>query len=209
MSEDQPIELAALRLPFDHRRWNLVTRFLALRKSVFIDRLKWDLYHVQDLEFEQYDYLGAVYIVAHRGTEVVGGARLLRTDWRYGRGKYVYSYMIRDAWLGLLPGLPREVCADEPPVSAKVWELTRLAAMTPGIAADVLTAANAYLAGQNAEECLFLGPTSFMRMARSMGYQPRALGAITGNKDGRFIAFGCGVRHDLSLENRPPAAVAA
>lgn len=188
-----PVDIAVLQFPQDWPRWDLVTRFLELRKSVFVDQMHWDLYHRQAMEFEQYDYFGAVYVIAHRAGEVVGGARLIRTDWKFGSGKLVYSYMIRDAYLDNLPGLPRDLCTDEPPVDPDVWELTRLTATEPGVAERVLTATNEFLRTIDAKRCLFLGPPAFMRMAQRMGYSPEPMGAITGNRDGRFLAFACNV----------------
>lgn len=186
-------QLSTLQFPRNSARWDLVTRFLELRKSVFVDRMHWDLYHRSEMEFEQYDYFGAVYVIAHHGPEVVGGARLIRTDWTFGTGRMVYSYMIRDAFLDHLPGLPRDLCDDEPPVDPETWELTRLTATRPGVAEAILTEANRYLRNVSARRCLFLGPPAFMRMAQRMGYEPRPMGAITGNRDGRFLAFSCSV----------------
>ncbi|MCX7643731.1 MAG: hypothetical protein N2Z62_00350 [Rhodobacteraceae bacterium] len=187
------IEISILRFPQDCGRWALVTRFLALRKTVFVDRLNWDLYHRSEMEFEQYDHFGAVYVIAHCGDEVVGGARLIRTDWRFGSGRMVYSYMIRDAFLENLPGLPSDICAAEPPVDPDVWELTRLTATRPGVAELILSAVNVWLKDNEAKRCLFLGPPAFMRMAQRMGFQPEPMGGVTGNHDGRFLAFSCAV----------------
>ncbi len=187
------MQLSILRFPVDADRWHLVAAFFELRKSVFVDRMHWDLYHRADMEFEQYDHFGAVYVIAHRGTEVLGGARLIRTDWRFGSGRVVYTYMIRDAYLEHLPGLPSDLCDDEPPVDAEVWELTRLTATLAGVAEMVLNGANEFLRGLDAKRCLFLGPPAFMRMAQRMGYAPEPMGAITGNRDGRFLAFSCAV----------------
>ena len=73
-------------------------------------------------------------------------------------------------------------------------EFTRLATgRDPGLARDILTAANDWLAAQDARECLFLGPPSFIRMAKSMGYNPDPLGPVAGNAEGRFLAFSCAV----------------
>jgi acyl homoserine lactone synthase len=189
----QQIEISILQFPQDCGRWNLVTRFFELRKAVFVDRMHWDLYHRADMEFEQYDYFGAVYVIAHRDDEVVGGARLIRTDWAFGSGKMVYSYMIRDAFFENLPGLPSDICADEPPVDPRVWELTRLTATQPGVAELVLSAVNVWLRQIEATRCLFLGPPAFLRMAQRMGFEPKPMGSITGNRDGRFLAFSCAV----------------
>jgi acyl homoserine lactone synthase len=187
------MEISVLQFPRDVARWNLVKSFFELRKSVFVDRLHWNLYHRSAMEFEQYDHLGAVYIIAHSGAEVLGGARLIRTDSTFGTGCLVYSYMIRDAYLSHLPGLPSDVCADDPPTNADTWELTRLTATVAGVAEAVLQGANAFLREIAAERCLFLGPPAFMRMAQRMGFEPKPMGAVTGNDDGRFLAFSCAV----------------
>lgn len=174
-------------------RWHLVRDFLILRRQVFIDGLGWDLQSSESMEWEQYDCPDSVYVIAHRGDEVIGGARLLRTDREVGIGRLRYSYMIRDAWLGHLPGLPSDICESEPPVARTTWELTRLAARSGQLGAAILSAANAFLKEEGADTCLFLGFPAFMRMARSMGYAPRPLGRMSGNGDGRFLAFSCTV----------------
>ena len=102
---------------------------LVLRKEVFVDKMDWPLFHADSVEFEQYDTLTSVYILAHEGDEVIGGARLVRTDQYQSVGKIVYSYMIRDAYLENLPGLPSEICTEEPPVDPKVWELSRFTSL--------------------------------------------------------------------------------
>ena len=177
-------------------KWNLVAAFLRLRRKVFIERMNWQLHHAEMMEFEQYDRMDTVYILAHSGDHVLGGARLLRTDRASGSGKVRYSYMIRDAYLGLLDALPRELCDDAPPCSEDVWELTRLISDgSPGVGEHILESANHFLSHQGASSCLFLGPPAFMRMARSMGFAPQALGKIQGNRDGRFLAFDCLVQN--------------
>lgn len=177
--------------------WSLIMKFWDLRKEVFIDQMNWGLTSGDGLEFDQYDnmgargVIGAVYIVAHRDGDVLGGARLLRTDNNDGA---ISSYMIRDACLGLLSGMPTELCDSPPPVSADIWELTRLVAKKePGVGEAILAAANRFLFKISARRCLFLGPPAFMRMAKKMGFAPDPLGKIQGNKDGRFLAFGCEV----------------
>jgi acyl homoserine lactone synthase len=156
--------------------------------------MDWPLFHADSMEFEQYDTLTSVYIIAHEGDKVIGGARMVRTDQNQSFGKIIYSYMIRDAYLKNLPGLPSEICAEEPPVDPKVWELTRFTSLdNMWVGRSILERCNKFLQEENASKCLFLGPPAFLRMARTMGYNPKALGKITGNKDGRFLAFSCDV----------------
>lgn len=98
------LTLHVLTLPRDAERWNLVSDYLRLRKDVFIDQMNWSLHAHAAAEFEQYDHFGTTYVIAEdAGTgEVVGGARLLRTDQESpsGSGRISYSYMIRDAHRG-------------------------------------------------------------------------------------------------------------
>ena len=188
------LNVSVLRLPWNITDWDLVTAYLRFRKAVFIDDLKWDLSEVHGIEFEQYDTFDTVYIVAHAGREVLGGARLKRTDCRHGTGNLSYSYMIRDACRNLLPGMPTNLCFSPPPVDKSIWELTRLATIRdPKMGQAVLRAANRFLHSIQARTCLFLGPPAFMRMARRMGFDPIAMGPVTGNHDGRFVAFECAV----------------
>lgn len=192
------VEVAVVELPKAVADNDLVGRFMQLRKAIFIDRMAWPLHMAEGIEFEQYDTLDTTYVIAHRAREVIGGARLKRTDARLGRGKVGYSYMIRDAYLGLLPGMPSGLCHDEPPVDRHVWELTRLVVLdgAAGAAEAILWATNAFLREKGAKTCLFLGSPAFIRMARRLGWNPQALGPVVGNADGRFLAFKCDVLAD-------------
>lgn len=190
-----PVEVTTVVLPRDLARFDLVASFLRLRKQIFVDRMAWPLHHAEGIEFEQYDTFDTAYVIAHRSGRAVGGARLKRTDHSFGEGRVVYSYMIRDAHLGLLPGMPRNLCHDAPPVTPRAWELTRFAALpVPGLAERILEAANDHLRAEGATDCLFLGPPAFLRMASRLGWTPRPLGDLVGNADGRFLAFSCAVR---------------
>lgn len=166
-SDQAELQIEVIRCPEELSLWHLVHGYLQLRTDVFVDQMSWDLYVHEGLEFEQYDTLAAVYIVAHRAGDIVGGARLIRTDNRSG----VYSYMIRDAARGMLEGLPHDLCTETAPVEPTTWELTRFVSLPCSESAKaILQKANAYLASESATRCLFLGPPVFLRMAKSMGY---------------------------------------
>lgn len=173
-----------------------INGFLNVRRKVFIDDLDWKLISHNQIEYEQYDTIATTYVIAHENGEVIGGARLLRSDSKLPTsfGLTQYSYMIRDAYLGLLPGLPKEICFSNPPADDKTWELTRFVSMDGArVGEAVLTKVNEYIKARGAERCLFLGPPVFMRMSKAMGYKPTPLGEITGNETGRFLAFSCDV----------------
>ena len=188
--------VSVLTFPESLDNWDLVRSYFELRKKIFIEKMAWTLYQIDGVEFEQYDTMSdTVYIVAHCGRKAVGGARLRRTDCSTGNGNVSYSYMIRDAHLGILPQLPDNMCFEVPPVDTRVWELTRLVAVGDlSINRAILEKANDFLLAQAAERCLFLGPPAFMRMAKGMGWKPSPLGPVVGNEDGRFLAFQCDVR---------------
>ncbi|MGL4309001.1 MAG: acyl-homoserine-lactone synthase [Paracoccaceae bacterium] len=193
-AESGTAAISVLRAPEDLAKWNLVADFLRLRRQVFMEQMSWDLTVAGDMEYEQYDTFASIYVIAHEGGTVLGGARLIRTDNRSRDPQQRYSYMIRDAKLGLLPGLPTDLCDEEPPVDPAIWELTRFAAPGGvGLGADILRHVNDFLKSQGGRSCLFLGPPAFMRMAKGMGFSPRPLGKIVGNRDGRFLAFECAV----------------
>ena len=188
------VAVEAVTMPGDIRRYDLVTSFLKMRKEVFVEQKAWPLFHADGIEFEQYDTFDTTYIIAHDSGKVLGGARLRRTDRRAGAGSICYSYMIRDAYLGLLPGMPMNLCHDLPPMEETTWELTRLVALPgSGVVERILEAANTYLYTVGAERCLFLGSPAFLRMASRLGWSPKALGDVVGNDDGRFVAFDCAV----------------
>ncbi|TGN40854.1 hypothetical protein E4L95_21625 [Paracoccus liaowanqingii] len=189
------IQVDTIILPRDMHRFDLVASFFRLRKQIFVDRMAWPLHHAEGIEFEQYDTFDTVYVIAHQDGRAVGGARLKRTDCSFGGGTVRYSYMIRDAHLGLLPGMPTNLCHGEPPVDPQSWELTRFAALPlPGLAERILEASNTHLHRLGASDCLFLGPPAFLRMATRLGWTPRKMGDLVGNDDGKFLAFACAVR---------------
>lgn len=172
----------------------LISEFQRLRKRIFVEDMGWEIPHDDDLETEEYDCAQSVYLIAHdtKFGGVLGGARLLRTT--HVSIESATSYMIRDAYLGRLAGIPGTICENEPPQNENIWELTRIISFgQTNLGPKILQAANDFLASQGADECLFLGSPAFMRMARSMGFQAKALGPIHSNEDGRFLAFSCEV----------------
>ena len=187
--------IQVVRLPEGISSWYLVNEYLKLRKQVFVDRLEWPLHYAEEVEFEQYDSLDTTYVICLRGDEVIGGARLRRTDHFSGHGNLRYSYMIRDACMGFLPGLPDDLCADMPPSDAQTWELTRMIVNGPkSLTERMLEEVNLFLLSQGATTCLFLGSPAFLRMARRLDWPARAMGPVCGNADGRFQVIEVPVR---------------
>jgi len=180
-------------------------QFHTLRNEVFIGKLGWSITEIRSaagtlaIELDEYDCHLTKYVLAidTQNDQVLGGARLLRTD----REEYVSpicphpsSYMIRDAFLDRLDGLPTNLCFSDPPQDPAVWELTRFVSTgNLRVGQLILNAVNDYLGELGAKECLFLGPVSFLRMAKMMGFTPKALGHMVANEDATFLAFSCSI----------------
>ncbi len=101
---------------------DLLVSYLEARKKVFIDTLHWDIPSVDGMEFDQYDTPYAHWVVIHEFGRILGGVRLMPTTARCG----IYSYMLRDAQLGLLHPMPSDLLFLDAPVDPKVWEASRL-----------------------------------------------------------------------------------
>ncbi|MEX0280006.1 MAG: acyl-homoserine-lactone synthase [Arenibacterium sp.] len=101
---------------------DLLVNYLKARKTIFVDRLKWDLPHTEGMEFDQYDTPMCRWVIVHEGSQVLAGVRLVPTTARCG----VYSYMLRDGQLGMLNDFPTDVLFFDAPVSEDVWEASRL-----------------------------------------------------------------------------------
>lgn len=87
-----------------------------LRHEVFHERLGWEVTSAHGLEQDEYDAVDPVYLVT-RGPkrEVTGCLRLLPTTG---------PYMLRDTFPQLLAG-------EEPPVDARIWDISRMAVAKP------------------------------------------------------------------------------
>ncbi len=95
--------------------------FLRLRKRFFVDTLAWDIPHNDDVEMDQYDNPTARYSVVMQNGHVIGGARTMPANCRWGD----HTCMLQDAILGKLAGIPAGVLSHEVN-SPGIWECTRL-----------------------------------------------------------------------------------
>lgn len=185
------MQVSVITAPAGMARWNLVLDYMSLRREVFIGKKRWDLRSDAGLEFEQYDaFQSSTYVLVHDGETVHAGCRLMRTDTTIGTGRIKYSYMIRDAYLGLID-LPSELCDEEPPADDKNWELTRLVSRGVNREASLrcMYGAYDYLLTLGASGCLCLGSPAIMRLARISGFKPRPLGRICRHLGDPLVAF--------------------
>lgn len=137
-----------------HRYGDLWGAFMRARKDVFVDRLKWSLPVSDGMEFDQYDTLLARWVVIHEHGEILGGVRLTPTTAQVG----LHSYMLRDAQLGLLEGIPTDVLFFEAPVEDRILEASRLF-ITDAVSAERRLAVQAALMNNFASAARGLGAT--------------------------------------------------
>jgi len=116
------LSATVLSVQNQHRHGELFGDLLKARKKVFIDMKGWSLPHTDEMEFDQYDTPQSRSVVIHEFGQVLGGVRLLPTTARCG----CYSYMIRDAQLGLIDDIPQHLLYERAPVAPHIWEATRL-----------------------------------------------------------------------------------
>ena len=163
-----------------HAHGALFTNVLRARRESFIVQRKWDLPEVDGMEFDQYDTPQSRWIAVHDELgRVWAGIRMTPTTARCG----IYSYMIRDAQLGLLDSIPADLLEMPAPVAANIWEASRvfIAQDTPSHARmqvqAALMAEMVRTARENgATQILGLCPRAWMRWMRRLGYQTEHVG---------------------------------
>lgn len=105
-----------------HNHGELFANILRARRESFIVRKGWDLPETMGMEYDQYDTPQSRWLAVHDDDgRVMAGVRLTPTTARCG----IYSYMIRDAQLGLLDSIPEDLLFDDAPIQPDVWEVTR------------------------------------------------------------------------------------
>lgn len=111
-------------LSFDnlHNHGELFANMLRARHRTFIERNNWELPQADGMEFDQYDTPASRWIAVHEFGHVLAGVRLTPTTARCG----IYSYMIRDAQMGLLDSIPSDLLYEKAPVGAHIWESSRV-----------------------------------------------------------------------------------
>ena len=95
-----------------HTHVVLFTNVLRARRESFIVQNKWELPEVDGMEFDQYDTPQSRWIAVHEFGRVIAGIRMTPTTARCG----IYSYMIRDAQLGLLDTIQQNLLYGTAPV---------------------------------------------------------------------------------------------
>ena len=164
-----------------HVHGALFTDILRARRESFIVHRKWDLPEVDGMEFDQYDTPQSRWIAVHHLDQVLAGIRMTPTTAKCG----IYSYMIRDAQLGLMDTIPQDLLYEDAPVSERTWEASRVF-VSHEVPSELRGEVQAQLMGQmvksareeGATQLLGLCPRVWMRWMRRLGYQTEAAGPV-------------------------------
>ena len=162
-----------------HVHGALFTDVLKARHESFIVQKNWDLPEVDGMEFDQYDTPQTRWIAVHHFGRVLAGIRMTPTTAKCG----IYTYMFRDAQLGLLDSIPSDLLYEEAPVADHVWEASRVF-VSPSVPSDLRGEVQANLMGEmvrtardeGASQLIGLCPRAWMRWMRRLGYQTEHVG---------------------------------
>ncbi len=164
-----------------HRYGDLLVKYLQARREVFIVQKGWQLPETDGMEFDQYDTPLARWIVIHDKGVVLGGARISPTTAVCGN----HSYMLRDAQMGLLKGLPFDMLYDEAPVSEDLWEATRLfvtdkvpAKQRAAVQSALMKGMAAAARSVGATQIIGIVPAVFRRWLKRIDMEATAVGPI-------------------------------
>jgi N-acyl-L-homoserine lactone synthetase len=164
-----------------HKHGDLFANMLRARHRTFIERNHWDLPQADGMEFDQYDTPASRWVAVHEFGRVLAGVRLTPTTARVG----IYTYMIRDAQLGLLESIPRDLLWEEAPVAPHIWESSRVF-VSEDVPAKIRLRVQIELIGEMVRSARDLGATQVLglipehspRLARRTGIDCVAAGPV-------------------------------
>lgn len=155
-----------------HDHGSLFSDLLRARHRTFIEQANWDLPQADGMEFDQYDTPASRWVAVHDYGRILAGVRLTPTTHRCG----IYSYMIRDAQLGLLDSIPSNLLDEEAPVAPHIWESSRVF-VCDDVPAKMRMRVQMQLIGEMVKSAREMGATSVLgiipanspRLARRVG----------------------------------------
>jgi len=177
----EDIKTTALSFHNMHEHGALFINLLRARRESFIVKNKWVLPESGGLEYDQYDTPSSRWIGVHRGEDVLAGVRLTPTTAKCG----MYSYMIRDAQLGLLESIPSNLLNFEAPVDPVIWEATRIF-VTDSVPMRLRTRIQSMLmselidvaAEHGAKQLIAFGPAIWSRWIGRLGLSAEPAGPV-------------------------------
>jgi N-acyl-L-homoserine lactone synthetase len=169
-----------------HNHGELFANMFRARRKTFIEGRNWDLPEANGMEFDQYDTPASRWVAVHEFGEILAGVRLTPTTARCG----MYSYMIRDAQLGLLDSIPQDLLFEEAPVASHIWESSRVF-VADSVPSKLRLRVQCSLIDEMVRSARDLGATSLIgivpehspRLARRTGIDCRPAGPVIQTDD--------------------------
>ncbi|UWQ34603.1 hypothetical protein K3555_09005 [Leisingera sp. M527] len=147
------------------------------RHALFAEELAWDVPRSSQIERDQYDRAETVYVLIEEGGRLTAYARLLPTTASVNYGSAAFSYLVRDACLGKLPGIPSDILeGQDPPRSDGIWEMTRVEAQGKKSLVALFEATNAFLVSRGAHSAITFTRRSFAGILNKLGFRTEILG---------------------------------
>lgn len=170
-----------------HNHGELFANMLRARHKTFIEQRNWDLPQANGMEFDQYDTPASRWVAVHEFGNVLAGVRLTPTTARCG----IYTYMIRDAQLGLLDSIPQALLWEEAPVAPHIWEPSRVF-VSGSVPAKLRLRVQCSLIDEMVRSARGMGATSLIgivpehspRLARRTGIDCVSAGPVIATDDG-------------------------
>jgi acyl homoserine lactone synthase len=188
MTTKDSIETTALSFLNMHEHGALFVNLLKARRDAFIVKNKWALPESEGLEYDQYDNPSSRWVAVHEGDRILAGIRLTPTTARCG----MYSYMIRDAQLGLVATIPSNLLYFEAPVNEHIWESSRIfvaqtvpARLRTLVQAKVMRGLIKLAEENGARQLLGLVPAVWPRWIGRIGLQAEPAGPVLEMEDWR------------------------
>ena len=170
-----------------HNHGELFANMLRARHRTFIQQNNWELPEANGMEFDQYDTPASRWVAVHEFGHVLAGVRLTPTTARCG----IYSYMIRDAQLGLLDAIPQDLLFGEAPVASHIWESSRVF-VSDAVPSKLRLRVQCSLIDEIVRSARLLGASSLIgvvpehspRLARRTGIDCQVAGPVIETDDG-------------------------
>ncbi len=170
-----------------HNHGELFSNMLRARHKTFIQRNNWELPEADGMEYDQYDTPASRWVAVHEFGHVLAGVRLTPTMARCG----IYSYMIRDAQLGLLDAIPQDLLFEQAPVASHIWESSRVF-VSDAVPSKLRLRVQCSLIDEMVRSARHLGATSQIgvvpehspRLARRTGIDCQVAGPVIETDDG-------------------------
>ena len=181
-----------------HMHGELFGNIFRARHDVFVERNKWALNNAEGMEYDQYDTPASRWIAIHDDNKnVLAGIRLTPTTAQNG----IYSYMIRDAQLGLLDSIPGNIIDEPAPVHQDVWEGTRIF-VTQSVPGKERFRIHLQLVHQMIEAAQLLGakriigiiPHTMCKAGKRMGVDIREAGPVMEIEDQKNVCVSINVK---------------